>query len=80
MLKNISTRLPDVQQELRAILPPDAILVGQSLHCDLVALQVCEIRATVTQIGGCSMINNPAVFLRREECYLDRLSKVVCIR
>merc|ERR1719219_23456 len=40
MLEEVTTRLEDVQEALRSLLPPDAILVGQSLNFDLVALKV----------------------------------------
>ncbi|XP_015913999.2 uncharacterized protein [Parasteatoda tepidariorum] len=40
MLSGVKTRLEDVQRELRAILPSDAILCGQSLNCDLHALKM----------------------------------------
>ena len=40
MLVDVTTTLQDVQNELRKILPPDAILVGQSLNGDLDALQM----------------------------------------
>jgi len=40
MLESVETRLSDVQQALRKLLPPDAILVGQSLNSDLTALQM----------------------------------------
>jgi len=40
MLENVETRLEDVQQSLRDLLPPDAILVGQSLNSDLSALRM----------------------------------------
>ncbi|XP_044269439.1 RNA exonuclease 5 [Tribolium madens] len=40
MMKNITTRLQDVQEDLRRILPADAILVGQSLGNDLHALKM----------------------------------------
>ena len=33
-------RLSDVQTALRSLLPPDAILVGQSLNSDLNALKM----------------------------------------
>lgn len=39
-LKGVTTTLADVQQALRTLLPPDAILVGQSLHFDLHALKM----------------------------------------
>ena len=39
-LKGVTTTLEDVQQALRTLLPPDAILVGQSLHFDLHALKM----------------------------------------
>lgn len=40
MMKNVSKTLPDVQRDLRNKLPPDAILVGQSLNFDLNALKM----------------------------------------
>jgi RNA exonuclease 1 len=40
MMNGVKTRLKDVQNDIRKILPPDAILVGQSLNSDLNALQV----------------------------------------
>lgn len=40
LLSNVTKRLEDVQQELRELLPPDAILVGQSLNIDLHALKM----------------------------------------
>ena len=40
MLLHEETRLHDVQQKLREILPSDAILVGQSLENDLRAMQM----------------------------------------
>jgi RNA exonuclease 1 len=40
MLKHVKTRLEEVQQKIRNLLPEDAILVGHSLNFDLDALQV----------------------------------------
>lgn len=40
LLNNVEKRLQDVQEDLRAILPPDAILVGQSLNTDMHALKM----------------------------------------
>ncbi|KOX77476.1 Putative RNA exonuclease NEF-sp [Melipona quadrifasciata] len=40
MLEGITTTLSDVQQTLRKLLPPDAILVGQSLNSDLHTLKM----------------------------------------
>lgn len=40
MLKDVETRLSDVQKHLQTILPSDAILCGQSLNNDLHALQM----------------------------------------
>ncbi|XP_077980425.1 RNA exonuclease 5-like [Glandiceps talaboti] len=40
MLQPIKTRLSDVQEKLFEILPPDAILIGQSLESDLQALKI----------------------------------------
>ncbi|XP_011160098.1 RNA exonuclease 5 isoform X2 [Solenopsis invicta] len=40
MLNDVKIRLHDVQQTLRTLLPPDAILVGQSLNSDLHTLKM----------------------------------------
>lgn len=40
MMKNVSKTLKDVHKDLRNKLPPDAILVGQSLNFDLNALKM----------------------------------------
>ncbi|XP_003705722.1 RNA exonuclease 5 isoform X1 [Megachile rotundata] len=40
MLENVTTTLSDVQEMLRKLLPPDAILVGQSLNSDLHSLRM----------------------------------------
>ncbi|XP_058537028.1 RNA exonuclease 5 isoform X1 [Ochotona princeps] len=39
-LEPVTTKLKDVQKQLRALLPPDAVLVGHSLDLDLRALQM----------------------------------------
>ncbi|XP_038206342.1 RNA exonuclease 5 [Zerene cesonia] len=39
-LENVTKRLEDVQKDLQELLPPDAILVGQSLNLDLHALKM----------------------------------------
>lgn len=39
-LQEVNTRLRDVQEEIIQLLPPDAILVGQSIENDLRALKV----------------------------------------
>ena len=40
MLEDVTTTLLDVQKFIRALLPPDAILVGQSLNSDMHALRM----------------------------------------
>ncbi|XP_077172752.1 RNA exonuclease 5 [Paroedura picta] len=40
LLLSVTTKLPDVQARLQALLPPDAVLVGHSLNFDLHALQM----------------------------------------
>lgn len=40
MMRNVTKRLQDVQEDLRRILPPDAILVGQSLSNDMHAIRM----------------------------------------
>ena len=44
MLDPVRTRLKDVQKDIKKLLPPDAILVGQSIENDLRSLKVmCHI-------------------------------------
>lgn len=40
MMLNVTKTLAEVQADVRKLLPPDAILVGQSLQSDLVAMQM----------------------------------------
>ncbi|GIY13404.1 RNA exonuclease 5 [Caerostris darwini] len=40
MLTDVNVKLSDVQKKLQTLLPPDAILCGQSLNCDLHALKM----------------------------------------
>lgn len=40
MMKNVSKKLKNVQEDLKKLLPPDAILIGQSLANDLHALKM----------------------------------------
>lgn len=40
MMKNVTKTLSQVQEDVRRILPADAILVGQSLHSDLMAMRM----------------------------------------
>lgn len=40
MMKNVTKTLKEVQDDVRKILPPDAILVGQSLQSDLMAMRM----------------------------------------
>ncbi|KAK3092038.1 hypothetical protein FSP39_024652 [Pinctada imbricata] len=40
LLDPVNKRLEEVQRDLQKLLPPDAILCGQSLQCDLLALQM----------------------------------------
>jgi RNA exonuclease 1 len=40
MLEGVTIRLEDVQEKIQKLLPADAILVGQSLNCDLAAMQM----------------------------------------
>ncbi|GLV45558.1 RNA exonuclease 5 [Carabus blaptoides fortunei] len=40
LLKDVTTRLEDVQRDLRELLPGDAILIGQSLNSDLHSLRM----------------------------------------
>lgn len=54
-LVDVDVRLEDVQKNIRALLPPDAILVGQSLNFDLIALKV-RYGETPTCIATCIQI------------------------
>lgn len=40
MMKDVTKTLKEVQDDVCALLPPDAILVGQSLNCDLNAMKL----------------------------------------
>ena len=40
LLKDVKKTPSDVQKDLQKLLPPDAILIGQSLNSDLKALKV----------------------------------------
>lgn len=40
MMTNVTKSLEEVQQDVRKLLPADAILVGQSLNCDLMACKM----------------------------------------
>lgn len=40
MMENVTKTLKEVQDDVRKLLPPDAILVGQSLNCDLSAMKL----------------------------------------
>jgi len=40
MLEDVTTRLEDVQEAMRELLPANAILIGQSLNFDLIALKL----------------------------------------
>ncbi|PNJ14704.1 REXO5 isoform 7, partial [Pongo abelii] len=40
ILHPVTTKLKDVQRQLKALLPPDAVLVGHSLDLDLRALKM----------------------------------------
>lgn len=40
MMKNITKTLSEVQNDIRELLPADAIFVGQSLHSDLMAMRM----------------------------------------
>ena len=40
MLDGINTKVSDVQEAIRSLLPPDAVLAGHSLENDLRALKV----------------------------------------
>ncbi|XP_034249415.1 small RNA degrading nuclease 5 [Thrips palmi] len=56
MMKNVTTRLEDVQDFIREYLEPDAILVGQSLQFDLKALKIihpyCIDTSVIFNISG----------------------------
>ncbi|XP_065342545.1 uncharacterized protein LOC135941164 [Cloeon dipterum] len=56
MMNGVKTRLKDVQRDIRNLLPPDAILVGQSLNGDLKALEMfhpyCIDTSVIFNING----------------------------
>ncbi|XP_035785159.1 uncharacterized exonuclease C637.09-like [Anopheles albimanus] len=59
MLRDVTTRLADVQRDIRALLPPDAILIGQSLNSDLDAMQMMHPYVIDTSIVF-NVTGNPA--------------------
>ncbi|XP_049541352.1 uncharacterized protein LOC125954791 [Anopheles darlingi] len=59
MLRSVTTRLADVQRDIRALLPPDAILIGQSLNSDLDAMQMMHPYVIDTSIVF-NVTGNPA--------------------
>ena len=42
MLADVNVTLADVQRAIQEVLPPDAILVGHSMHFDLKALKMAH--------------------------------------
>jgi DNA polymerase III epsilon subunit-like protein len=64
-LADVDVRLEDVQKNIRSLLPPDAILVGQSLNFDLIALKVrygdtpaCIVTCIQIQILYCRVMSS----------------------
>ncbi|KAJ6659730.1 hypothetical protein lerEdw1_018445 [Lerista edwardsae] len=65
LLHPVTTKLVDVQGQLKSLLPPDAILVGHSLNFDLQALQamhftaspVVNLKTTRWSSSHCEVIN-----------------------
>jgi RNA exonuclease 1 len=53
MLEDVTTTLEEVQSELRRVLPPDAILVGQSLNSDLHAMRMMHPYVIDTSVVYC---------------------------
>ncbi|KAM4025793.1 RNA exonuclease 5-like isoform 2-T4 [Anomaloglossus baeobatrachus] len=49
-LHPVKTKLKDVQERIKALLPPDAVLVGHSLENDLRALQMIHSNVIDTSI------------------------------
>ncbi|GFY53938.1 RNA exonuclease 5, partial [Trichonephila inaurata madagascariensis] len=75
MLQDVTIKLSDVQQQLQKIMPPDAILIGHSLNCDLHALQMIHPYVIdTTQIFDESGIKSTKKALRTLALtYLDKI-------
>jgi hypothetical protein len=56
MLASVTTRIEDVQRNLRELLPKDAIIVGQSLNGDMHAIKVCKMLLSLHLIAGTSCL------------------------
>lgn len=54
LLRGVQKRLCHVQQDIRNLLPPDAILVGHSLRGDLLALEVEAIILRILNLVDCA--------------------------
>lgn len=53
LLEDVTTTLDEVQKKIIEILPPDAILIGQSLHSDLCAMQMMHPYVIDTSVIYC---------------------------
>lgn len=57
MLDPVTIKLKEIQRQLKALLPPKAVLVGHSLDLDLKALKVSptDIGLSISSIYACSI-------------------------
>lgn len=76
ILNPVTTKLKDVQRQLKALLPPDAVLVGHSLDLDLRALKVSIWFRTFSSTCACFiylrsslLFSSPLVFCFGVGCY-----------
>ncbi|XP_046651344.1 RNA exonuclease 1-like [Daphnia pulicaria] len=75
LLRGIQKRLFDVQQDIRKLLPPDAILVGHCLRGDLLALELFHPyiidSAVIYNMTGCRHMKSKLQFLSKVFCDRD---------
>lgn len=74
MMKTVTKRLQDVQDDLRKILPQDAILVGQSLSNDMHALKMMHPYIIDTRCVFYFCV----IYLANIPCFLIHLTSCTC--
>eukprot|EP01134_Creolimax_fragrantissima_P001795 CFRG1795T1 len=75
LLEGVTTTVRDIQKKIRALIPPNAILLGHSLENDLKALKIVHRRVVDTSLlyphaGGGGLKNGLKALCRT---YLDRM-------
>lgn len=75
LLKGVQKTLRQIQEDIRKLLPPDAILVGHSLRGDLIALQLFHPyiidSSVIFNMTGCRFMKSKLQFLSKLFCNRD---------